>query len=168
MARSLNRVELIGNLTRDPEMRVTPQGTSVTTFSIATNRTWVTESGEKREDTEFHRIVAWQKLAELCTQLLTKGRKVYVEGRMQTRKWVANTGEQKQITEIVINDMLILDTRKNDAEIAETPEGEPVVTPTEEVTENMFDEPEEKPAEKSTKKTAKQVEESVNPDDIPF
>jgi single-strand DNA-binding protein len=111
MSRSLNKVELIGNLTRDPELRYTPQGTAVCTFGLATNRYWTTESGEKKEDVEFHRIVAWQKLAELCGQLLSKGRKVYVEGRLQTRKWAGQDGVEKSITEVVINDMIILDSR---------------------------------------------------------
>lgn len=111
MARSLNKVELIGNLTRDPELRYTPAGTAVCTFGLATNRQWVTESGEKKEDAEFHRIVAWNKLAELCAQLLAKGRKVYVEGRLQTRRWTGSDGAERVTTEIVINDMIILDSR---------------------------------------------------------
>jgi len=77
MARSLNRVQLIGNLTRDPELRYTPSGAAVCSFSIATNRAWTTDSGEKKEDAEFHRIVSWNKLAEICSQFLTKGRKVF-------------------------------------------------------------------------------------------
>lgn len=111
MARSLNKVELIGNLTRDPELRYTPQGTAVCNFGLATNRQWTTDSGEKKEDVEFHRIVAWNKLAELCAQLLSKGRKVYVEGRLQTRRWSAQDGSDRTTTEIVINDMIILDSR---------------------------------------------------------
>jgi len=110
--RSLNKVLLIGNLTRDPELRYTPQGTAVVTFGLATNRTWVTESGERREDTEFHRIVAWNKLAELCAQLLFKGRRVFVEGRLSTRRFVGTDNQERQITEIVIDDMLILDSRR--------------------------------------------------------
>lgn len=112
MARSLNKVTLIGNLTRDPELRYTPQGTAVCSFGLATNRQWTTESGEKKEETEFHRIVAWNKLAELCAQLLSKGRKVYVEGRLQTRTWTGQDGNQRTTTEIVISDMIILDSRK--------------------------------------------------------
>jgi single-strand DNA-binding protein len=112
MARSLNRVELIGNLTRDPELRYTPQGTAVCTFGVATNRSWTTDTGEKKEDSEFHKIVAWNKLGELCSQLLTKGRKVYVEGRLANRSWTGQDGTQKTTTEIVISDMLILDSRK--------------------------------------------------------
>lgn len=119
MARSLNKVVLIGNLTRDPELRYTPQGTAVCTFGVATNRQWVTDSGEKKEDAEFHRIVAWNKLAEICSQLLTKGRKVYVEGRLQTRSWTGQDNQQRQTTEIVISDMIILDSRRDGG----TPEG---------------------------------------------
>jgi single-strand DNA-binding protein len=113
MARSLNKAILIGNLTRDPEMRFTPQGTAVCTFGLATNRQWVTESGEKKEDVEFHRIVAWNKLAEICSQLLTKGRKVYVEGRLQTRAWTGQDGGQRSSTEIVVSDMIILDPKRD-------------------------------------------------------
>ncbi len=110
-SRSLNRVSLIGNLTRDPELRYTGQGVAVCTIGLATNRQWKTESGEKKESVEFHRIVAWNKLAELCSQLLAKGRKIYVEGRLQTRKWTGQDGNERTTTEIVINDMIILDSR---------------------------------------------------------
>ncbi len=111
MARSLNKVSLIGNLTRDPELRYTPQGTAVCSFGLATNRQWTTDGGEKREDVEFHKIVAWQKLAELCAQLLSKGRKTFVEGRLQTRKWQTKDGQDRTTTEIVIHEMIILDSR---------------------------------------------------------
>src|SRR3990170_8040215 len=114
MARSLNKAALIGNLTRDPEMRYTPQGTAVCTFGLATNRQWTTESGEKKEDAEFHNIVAWNKLAEICAQLLKKGRKVYVEGRLATRSWQAQDGTQRQRTEVVISDMVILDKKSDE------------------------------------------------------
>lgn len=100
MARSLNRVQLIGNLTRDPELRYTPSGSAVCTFGIATNRTWTTDSGEKREEVDFHNIVAWRKLAELCSQFLTKGRKVYVEGRLSTRSWTGQDGQQKSLSKL--------------------------------------------------------------------
>jgi single-strand DNA-binding protein len=110
--RSLNKVLLIGNLTRDPELRYTPQGTAVVTFGLATNRSWTTEGGERREETEFHRIVAWNKLAELCAQLLFKGRRVFVEGRLSTRRFVGSDGQERQITEIVIDDMLLLDSKR--------------------------------------------------------
>src|SRR3990172_10911696 len=114
MARSLNKVQLIGNLTRDPELRYTPVGSAVCSFSIATNRNWTTDTGEKKDEVEFHRIVAWNKLAELCSQFLTKGRKVFVEGRLTTRSWTAQDGTQKQTTEIVISDMILLDSRRTE------------------------------------------------------
>lgn len=116
MARSLNKVQLIGNLTRDPELRYTPAGTAVCTIGLATNRQWVTESGEKKEEAEFHRLVAWNKLAEICSQLLKKGRKIYAEGRLQTRSWTGQDGAQRTTTEIVISDMVILDSRREATE----------------------------------------------------
>ncbi|MBI2338560.1 single-stranded DNA-binding protein [Candidatus Daviesbacteria bacterium] len=111
-SRSWNRVELIGNLTRDPELRYTPSGAAVCTFGLATNRTYVSE-GEKKEEVDFHRLVAWNKLAELCNQLLKKGMKVFISGRLQTRSWEGQDGVQRQTTEIVIEDMIILTPRGN-------------------------------------------------------
>ncbi len=117
---SLNKVMLIGNMTRDPEMRYTPTGTAVCTFSVATNRSWQpTDGGERKEDVEFHRIVAWGKLAELCSQLLSKGRKVFVEGRLQTRQWQTPDGQPRQTTEIVIDDMRVLDSRPQGQGVAD-------------------------------------------------
>lgn len=111
-SRSLNKVTLIGNLTRDPELRYTPAGTAVCTFGLATNRSWTTQTGETKEETEFHRIVAWNKLGELCAQLLAKGRKAYVEGRLSTHSWTAQDGTQRTTTEVVIEDMIILDSKR--------------------------------------------------------
>lgn len=113
MAKSLNKVQLIGNLTRDPELKYTPSGAAVCSFGIATNRQWTTDTGEKKDEADFHRLVAWNKLAEICGQLLKKGRKVYVEGRLQTRSWQAQDGTQRQTTEVVINDMIILDKKED-------------------------------------------------------
>lgn len=122
--RSLNKVQLIGNLTRDPELRYTPQGTAVCTFGLATNRSWVTEGGDKKEETEFHRAVAWNKLAEICSQFLNKGRRIYLEGRLQTRQWTAQDGSPRQTTEVVISEMIMLDGRRVDAISGEGPVGE--------------------------------------------
>jgi len=122
MARSLNRVQLIGNLTRDPELRYTPNGSAVCSFGLATNRSWKTDTGEKRDEAEFHNIVAWNKLAEICSQFLTKGRKVYVEGRLATRSWTGQDGAQRSRTEIVISDMILLDSRRPDAVSSSEPE----------------------------------------------
>ncbi len=102
---------LIGNLTRDPELRYTPAGMAVASFGLATNRVWVTKQGERKEDAQFHRIVAWNKLAELCSQLLSKGRRVYVDGRIQYRDFVDQENNKKQIAEIIIDDMVILDNK---------------------------------------------------------
>ena len=88
MSRGLNKVMIIGHLGRDPEMRYTPSGRPVTTFSVATNRSWSTADGERRTDTEWFNVVTWNKLAEICNQYLTKGQQVYIEGRLQTRRWV--------------------------------------------------------------------------------
>src|SRR4051794_31863110 len=109
--RSLNKVMLIGNVTRDPELRYMPSGTPQCTFTLATNRSWTTDSGEKKEDSEFHRIVAWQKLAELCDKLLTKGRKIYVEGRLSSRTWTGKDGQERTTTEVIIDDMVLLDNK---------------------------------------------------------
>jgi single-strand DNA-binding protein len=110
--RSLNKVMLIGNLTRDPNLRFTPTSTAVCSFGIATNRAWTpADGGEKQERVDFHNIVAWSKLAEICGQLLHKGDKVYLEGRIQTRDWKTEDGQEKRITEIVIDNMMILNSR---------------------------------------------------------
>lgn len=114
-SRSLNKVMLIGNLTRDVDLRYTPNGTAVATFGLATNRSWVAgDGGDRQESVEFHRIVAWSKLAEICGQLLFKGRRIYIEGRLQTRKFNGADGQQREITEIVAENMMILDTRSRD------------------------------------------------------
>lgn len=107
----LNRVQLIGNLTRDPESRQIPGGQVVATFSVATNYSWTDPSGQKKEKAEFHNIVAWRKLAEICTQYLRKGGKVFVEGRMQTREWEGEDGVKRSKVEIVLDNMIMLDRR---------------------------------------------------------
>ncbi len=112
--RSLNKVMLIGNLTRDPNLRYTPSGTPVCSFGLATNRSWTSsDSGEKQERVDFHNIVSWSKLAEICGQLLHKGDKVYVEGRVQTRDWKTNEGADRRITEVVIDNMILLHSANN-------------------------------------------------------
>jgi len=162
MARSLNKVQLIGNLTRDPELRYTPSGAAVCSFSIATNRNWTTDTGEKKEEVEFHRIVSWNKLAELCSQFLTKGRKVYVEGRLSTRSWTAQDGTQKQTTEIVISDMILIDSRRIGEEQAPSEESQ-----------EQAPKKETKKKEEAQKQTKEEIvespqEEEIAPDDIPF
>lgn len=179
-ARSLNKVSLIGNLTRDPELRYTPQGTAVCSFGMATNRSWTTDTGERREETEFHRIVSWNKLAELCSQLLSKGRKVYVEGRLSTRTWTGQDGNQRTTTEIVIDDMILLDSRRP-LEGAAAPEaGEPHVASEQTQKDEEGTEPVGETAikktsgkggkEKKAKEAPKEQKETdtISPDDIPF
>ncbi len=116
MARSLNRVMLIGNLGKDPELRYTTSGVAVATFSIATNESWKDQDGNQQERTEWHNIVAWKKLAEICAEWLKKGKKVYIEGRIQTRSYDdKNTGAKKYITEIVAENMIMLDSKGSEA-----------------------------------------------------
>jgi single-strand DNA-binding protein len=109
---SLNKVLLIGNLTRDPELRSTPSGQSVANFDIATNRVWKDpQSGERKEAAEYHKIVVWRRLAEIAGQYLRKGSKIFLEGRMQTRSWQDQSGNKKYITEIVAENMQMLDRK---------------------------------------------------------
>jgi len=110
--RSLNRVQLIGNLGQDPEVRYTNAGKAVCNFSVATSSTWKDAEGSPQEKTEWHRVVAWGKLAEICSQYLAKGRKVFVEGRLQTRKWQGQDGNDRYTTEIVIENMIMLGGRE--------------------------------------------------------
>jgi single-strand DNA-binding protein len=111
--RGLNKVMIIGNLGKDPEMKYTPSGKAITTFSVAVGRTSRDPaSGETREETEWFRIVAWDKLAETCNQYLHKGSKVYIEGRLQTRTWKDNNGQDRYMTEVIANEMMMLDSRQ--------------------------------------------------------
>jgi single-strand DNA-binding protein len=116
--RSINKVILIGNLTRDPEMKETTGGQPITTFGLATNRAWVTRGGEKQQSAEFHELVAWGKLAEICNTYLKKGKLIYVEGYLKTRSWDSEDGTKRFRTEVVVNDMIMLDKRKEGEETA--------------------------------------------------
>jgi single-strand DNA-binding protein len=111
--RSINKVILIGNMTRDPEIRQTPNGQAVCTFSIATNREWITKDNQKHSLTEYHDLVAWAKLAEICEKHLKKSKLVYVEGYLKTRSWDTPEGVKKFKTEIVIQDLIMLDKKEN-------------------------------------------------------
>lgn len=106
---NLNKAMIIGNLTRDPEIRNTPAGVPVASFSIATNYIWKDQNGQKQEKAEFHNIVAWRKLAEICGQYLRKGSKIYIEGRLQTRDWTGQDGVKRYRTEIIAENMIMLD-----------------------------------------------------------
>ncbi len=106
---NLNRAMIIGNLTRDPEVRTTGTGQSVCTLGVATNRSWTDAKGIKQDEVEFHSVVVWGKLAEICGQYLGKGRKVYLEGRLKTREWQGQDGVKRQKTEIIAENMIMLD-----------------------------------------------------------
>jgi single-strand DNA-binding protein len=110
--RGLNKVMIIGQLGRDPEMRYTPSGKPVTSFAVETKRTWVTPEGERREDSEWFNVVAWGNLAEICKQHLARGQQVYIEGRLQTRGWEDAEGKRHYRTEIVANEMVLLGERR--------------------------------------------------------
>ena len=123
----LNKVMIIGRLGRDPEMRYTPSGRPVTTFSLATSRNWTTSEGERRIETEWFNIVAWGNLAEICKQYLSKGQLAYIEGRLQTRHWDDSEGVKHTSVEIVANEMIMLSERRetdevNSADISENEE----------------------------------------------
>jgi single-strand DNA-binding protein len=151
MAKDFNQAIVMGNLTRDPEMRTTPSGQNVTSFSIATNRSWLDQNGERKDAVEYHNIVAWGKLGELVNEYLKKGRKALVVGRLQTRSWDAEDGSKRQRTEIVASDINF---------IGGQPEGSDY-TPLE-----------ESDAEETAKKEEVAIEDmgegEINLDDIPF
>ena len=114
MGRGLNKVMIIGYLGRDPEMRYTPSGRPVTSFSVATSRTWTSAEGERREETEWFNVVAWGTLAEICKSHLAKNQQVYIEGRLQTRGWEDETGKKHFRTELVANEMILLGDRRRE------------------------------------------------------
>jgi single-strand DNA-binding protein len=124
----LNKAMIIGRLTRDPEMRTTPSGTNVVSFSVATSFAWTNQQGQKQEQTEFHNVVAWRKLAEIISQYLKKGSQVYIEGRLQTRSWEGQDGQKRYRTEIIADNMIMLGSKASGsasavpAQEASTPE----------------------------------------------
>ena len=145
---SLNKVQLIGNLTANPEIRETPNGQKVANFSLATNRTWKDASGMKQEQTEFHSIVVWGALAGICEQYLTKGKKAYIEGRLQTRSWDDPSGVKKYKTEVVADNLIMLSGASGD-----------------------FGGSDEAPAEESAapkRARSPKAEEEIHIEDIPF
>ncbi|MFH1207438.1 MAG: single-stranded DNA-binding protein [Patescibacteria group bacterium] len=106
---NLNKVMLIGNVTRDPEVRTTPNGQNVATIGVATNRRWTDQSGQKKEEVEFHNVVVWRKLADIVGQYVKKGSKIYIEGRIKTRSWDDQSGQKRYRTEIVAENVIMLD-----------------------------------------------------------
>jgi single-strand DNA-binding protein len=113
MSRGLNKVQIIGHLGKDPEMRYTPSGRPVTTFSVAVSRSWNSADGERHAETEWFNVVAWGNLAEICKQYLVKGQQVYIEGRLQTRRWDDKEGQKHTSVEIVANEMMMLGDRRD-------------------------------------------------------
>ncbi|MFA5995095.1 MAG: single-stranded DNA-binding protein [Patescibacteria group bacterium] len=137
----LNKVMLIGRVTRDPEVRTIPSGQSVATFAMATNRQWTDQAGQKQDKAEFHNIVAWRKLAEIIQQYVKKGSKIYIEGRVETRSWTDPQGVKKYRTEIVAENMIMLDSRGNSGVAAANPTmSKPAQTAPEPVTNNPSEE----------------------------
>ncbi|MFH1375581.1 MAG: single-stranded DNA-binding protein [Patescibacteria group bacterium] len=154
MAASLNRAQIIGNLTRDPEVRQTPNGQSVATIGVATNRRWKNQAGETQEEAEFHSVVAWGRLAEICQQYLKKGAKVYFDGRLKTRNWEDPDGKKNYRTEIVAENMIMLDSRG--ASQGGTPPSAPPTAA------------KQAPPPAAEPKAPPEVEEEVKIDDLPF
>ena len=125
MSRGLNKVQIIGHLGKDPEMRYTPSGKPVTTFTVAVSRTWNSADGERHNETEWFNVVAWGTLAEICKQYLVKGQQVYVEGRLQTRRWDDKEGVKHTSVEIVANEMMMLGDRREANNQSHDAEGSP-------------------------------------------
>lgn len=148
----LNRATLIGRLTSDPELRSLTTGKSVATFSIATNRMWTDANGQKQEQAEFHNIVVWARLAEIASQYLHKGSKIYIEGRLQTREWTAQDGAKRRRTEIVGESMIMLDSRGQGAAASYAPKASAMMP--------VSSEQNSVPAEV--------IEEEIKVEDIPF
>jgi single-strand DNA-binding protein len=175
--RCLNKVLLIGNLTRDPELRYTPEGTAVSTFGLATNRSWVTNDGQKKEEVQYHRIVAWQKLAELSAKILSKGSKVYIEGRIVYRTFTGKDGQERNVAEIIMDDFISWDNRKksdledegkienNEKKVEKKESSQSLEENKKDEGVNQLNDEQEIPSDLSSE--INQTED-VNPDDIPF
>lgn len=153
---NLNRAMVIGNATRDPELRTTPNGKSVASFAVATNRRYTDASGEAREEVQFHEIVSWGKLAEIVSQVIQKGNKVYVDGRIQTRHWEGQDGNKRERTEIIAENVINLSPRSGGSDY----------TPPKKSDEKS-DQASPKD-EKPSKDTGDKIEDEINLDDIPF
>lgn len=160
--KDVNLAIIMGNLTRDPELRYTPNGQPVASLGVATNRTWNDQNGEKREEVEFHDVVVWGKLAELCSQYLGKGRKVHIMGRLQTRSWEAQDGSKKKKTEIVANDVVFVDRPGDGQTSGSTSQEKPKKE------EKKKNKTKSKKKDESKKGDNDNDEEEISIDDIPF
>jgi len=156
---NLNKAMVIGNIVRDPEMRTTTNGQNVTSFSIATNLVWKDQSGQKQEKVEFHNIVAWRRLAEISSQYLKKGSKVYIEGRLQTRSWDDPNGIKRYRTEIIAENMIMLD-RAGGGDSTSYDNSSNQTTPSPKAKEDDFSQP--------NPDTKSEAEEEISIEDIPF
>lgn len=154
---NLNKAMIIGNLTRDPEVRTTPSGITVASFGVATNFIWTDQQGQKQEKVEFHNVVAWRRLAEICGQYLHKGSKVFIEGRLQTRDWVGQDNVKRYRTEIIAENMIMLD--RAGAGTSSGFAGSKPAAPTEEPVIN---------ADESYSEEAEATEEEIKVESIPF
>ena len=159
-----NQAVILGNLTRDPEFRYTPNGQAVASFSIATNRRWTTAEGQQGENTQFHNVVAWGKLAEICNKILYKGRKALVVGRIQTRSWDGQDGVKRYTTEIVADHISATGSPKTQTEESAIPENQttyqkPVAKPNPDAI---------KPSDNKNNTKQEENKEDINLDDIPF
>ena len=162
---NLNKAMIIGNLTRDPEVRNIPSGDTVASFAVATNLIWTDQTGQRQEKVEFHNVVTWRRLAEICGQYLRKGSKVYIEGRLQTRDWVGQDGVKRYRTEIIADNMIMLDRAGSaptaPAEQPPAPEEQPSVQDEPIVDVN-------EPAAASGSEEANPAEEEIKVENIPF
>lgn len=166
--RDFNKAIIMGNLTRDPEMRFTPNGKAVCSYAVATNRRWNDASGNMQESTEFHDIVAWGKLAEISDQILYKGRKVLIEGRLQTRSWEGQDGVKRNKTEIVVENLSAIGPAGGKSTSSAQPKQE---TDLEEVIDRVDKKPDKKDPENKTndkKPNSSSKDEEIDLDDIPF
>ncbi len=172
---SLNRAQIVGNATRDPEMRYTPNGQAVCSFGVATNRRWRDKDGNNQEQAEFHNIVAWGKLAELMSQLVHKGTKIYLEGRLQTRQWEGQDGNQRNRTEIVMEDFIVFTPKGAAPTDVDTVPGPEEFPGREKKEEKPLKDTQDKPASKEKKSVkspdetkADTADDEINLDEIPF
>ena len=173
---NLNKAMIIGNLTRDPEIRTTPNGVTVASFGVATNQVWTDQSGQRQERVEYHNIVMWRRLAEIAGQYLRKGSKVYIEGRLQTRDWIGQDGQKRYRTEIIADNMIMLDRPSS----SPTPTDSQAQPSAQAGQQPGFEEPAISTETPTTAPTAPQADEKENPqtgenpnddikvEDIPF
>lgn len=166
MAMSLNRVQLIGNVTKDPEVRQIPGGTTVATFSVATNFSWKDQNGQRQDKAEYHNLVAWRKLGEICAQYVRKGTKVFVEGRIQSRDWEGKDGVKRSRTEIVLDNMIMLD--KKGGPVGELPVNMGAGGSNDHDEMNQSDDREHGSVKSSAGAATADLEEEISIEDLPF